>query len=184
MKVIDLREGSLFKYEGNIYSVLSYSHLTQSRGRGKVFIKVRDMKTNKTVELTFRSDFEVGDVFVDEIPLTYLYREGNVFYFMDSNTYEQFPVAKEIVGEKEKFLIENLQTYGAFLDGEIIDIILPTTVDLKVIEAEPGYKGDTVQGGRKKVKVETGLIVQTPLFIEIGDTIKVDTRTGEYITRV
>jgi len=184
MKVIDLREGNLFEYEENLYSVLSYSHLTQSRGRGFVKVKARDIRTNKTVEFTFRSDFEVGDIFVDEVPLTYLYNDGNSFYFMDNNTYEQFPVSKEIIGEKEKYLVENLEVTGLFFNGEIVDIKLPTTVDMKVIEAEPGYKGDTVQGGKKKVKVETGLVVQTPLFVEKGNTIKVDTRTGEYITRV
>lgn len=184
MKVIELRDGNLFEYEGNIYSVSSYSHLTQSRGRGFVKIKARDIKANKTVEFTFRSDFEVGDVYVDEISLTYLYNDGNSFYFMDNNTYEQFPVDKEIIGDKDKFLIENMEVIGLFYNGKIIGINLPTTVDLKVIEAEPGYKGDTVQGGKKKAIVETGLVISVPLFVEPGDVVKVDTRTGEYISRV
>ncbi|HDD64595.1 MAG TPA: elongation factor P [Firmicutes bacterium] len=184
MKVIDLREGSLFEYEGNIYSVLSYSHLTQSRGRGFVKVKVRDIKANKTVEFTFRSDFEVGDVFVDEVPLTYLYNDGANYYFMDNTTYEQFSISQDIIGDKKYYLIENLEVTGLFYKNQILDIRLPTTVNLKVVKAEPGYKGDTVQGGKKRVELETGLVIQTPLFVEAGDVVKVDTRTGEYISRV
>lgn len=184
MNVLDLKEGNVFEYEGRLYIVKSTTHVVQQQRRGIVKIKAVEIETGKSIEFSFRSDVEVENVILEEIPLTYLYSEGELFYFMDNSNYEQFNLREETIGEKKYFLKENLEVTGLFYKGKIIDIKLPFTVDLKVIEAEPGYKGDTVQGGRKKVKVETGLIVQTPLFIEVGDIIRIDTRTGEYITRI
>ncbi len=184
MNVLDLKEGNVFEYEGKLYVVKNTTHVVQQQRRGIVKIKATEIDTGKGTEFSFRSDVEVKEVILEEIPLTYLYSDGESYYFMDNSSYEQFHLSSNTIGEKKYFLKENLEVIGLFYQGKIIDIQLPFTVDLKVIEAEPGYKGDTVQGGRKKVKVETGLIVQTPLFIEVGDTIKIDTRTGEYITRI
>ncbi|MCM8771784.1 MAG: elongation factor P [Candidatus Omnitrophica bacterium] len=184
MNVLDLKEGNVFEYEGKLYIVRSATHVVQQQRRGIVKIKATEIDTGRGVEFNFRSDEDVKEVILEEIPLIYLYSDENSYYFMDNNTYEQFHISSQIIGEKKYYLRENLEVTGLFYQGKIIDIQLPFTVDLKVIEAEPGYKGDTVQGGKKKVKVETGLIVQTPLFIEVGDVIKIDTRTGEYITRV
>ena len=184
MNVLDLKEGNVFEYEGKLYIVKNTLHVVQQQRRGIVKIKAVEIDTQRGVEFSFRSDFEVKLIILEEIPLTFLYSDGNSYYFMDNNSYEQFNLSEEIIGDKKYYLKENLEVIGLFYQGKIIDIQLPFTVDLKVIEAEPGYKGDTVQGGRKKVKLETGLIVQTPLFIEVGDIIKIDTRTGEYITRV
>ncbi|MCM8818228.1 MAG: elongation factor P [Candidatus Omnitrophica bacterium] len=184
MNVLDLKEGNVFEYEGKLYIVKNATHIVQQQRRGIVKIKAIEIDTQRGIEFSFRSDIEVKEVILEEIPLTYLYSDGDEYYFMDNNTYEQFHISSEIIGDKKNYLKENLEVIGLSYQGKIIDIQLPFTVSLKVIEAEPGYKGDTVQGGKKKVKVETGLIVQTPLFIEVGDVIKIDTRTGEYITRV
>jgi len=184
MNALDLKEGNVFEYEGKLYIVKSSTHVVQQQRRGIVKIKATEIDTGRGVEFNFRSDTEVKNVILEEIPLTYLYSDDKLYYFMDNSNYEQFHLSSDIIGEKKYYLKENLEVIGLFYQGKIIDIQLPFTVDLKVIEAEPGYKGDTVQGGRKKVKVETGLIVQTPLFIEVGDIIRIDTRTGEYITRV
>ena len=184
MNALDLKEGNVFEYEGKLYIVKSSIHVVQQQRRGIVKIKATEIDTGRAVEFNFRSDTEVKNVILEEIPLTYLYSDGNLYYFMDNSNYEQFHLDSDTIGDKRYYLKENLEVVGLFYQGKIIDIQLPFTVDLKVIEAEPGYKGDTVQGGRKKVKVETGLIVQTPLFIEVGDIIRIDTRTGEYITRV
>lgn len=184
MNVLNLKEGDIFEYEGKFYSVKSIAHVVQQQRRGIVKIKAGEISTGKTVEFTLRSDVEVKEIFVEEIPITYLYHDENQYYFMNNSTYEQLSIPEKLIEEKKYFLKENLEVTGLFYQNMLIDIKLPTTVDLKVIEAEPGYKGDTVQGGKKKVKVETGLIVQTPLFIEVGDIIKIDTRTGEYIERV
>ncbi|MCS7180060.1 MAG: elongation factor P [bacterium] len=184
MNVLDLKEGNVFEYEGKLYIVKNTTHVVQQQRRGIVKIKAVEIDTGKGIEFSLRSDVEVNIVILEEVPLTYLYSDETTFYFMDNSTYEQFNLPNETIGEKKYYLKENLEVIGLFYQGKIIDIQLPFTVELKVIEAEPGFKGDTVQGGRKKVKVETGLIVQTPLFIEVGDIIKIDTRTGEYITRV
>ena len=184
MNVLDLKEGNVFEYEGRLYIVKSVTHVVQQQRRGIVKIKAVEIDTGKGVEFSFRSDVEVNLIILEEIPLIYLYSDGETYYFMDNISFEQFNLSKETIGDKKFYLKENIEVTGLFYKGKIIDIKLPFVVELKVIEAEPGYKGDTVQGGKKKVKVETGLIVQTPLFIEVGDTIKIDTRTGEYITRV
>lgn len=184
MKMIDLREGNVFEYEGNIYVTLVAEHTHQQQRRGLVRLKARDLKTGKILQDTFRSDVEVNPVYLDEKPLVYLYMDTDGYHFMDNTTYEQFIIPEEVIGERKGYLTENLEVTGLFYEGKILDIKMPLTVDLKVIEAEPGHKGDTVQGGKKRVKLETGITVQTPLFVETGDTIRIDTRTGEYITRV
>lgn len=184
MDVIDLRPGTVFELDNVMYTVTETSHSTQSRGRGHVRVKSKELKTGKTIERVFRSDVKVNPIYMEEVPLVYLYRDDKSYYFMDNNTYEQIPLSEEIVGERKNYLKENTEVAGLFHDSEILDIKLPISVDLKVIEAEPGFKGNTVQGGKKKVKVETKVTVQVPLFIEVDDIIKVDTRTCEYVTRV
>lgn len=184
MTVLDLKEGNIFEYEGKIYMVIYAVHTHQQQRRGLVRLKAKDMKTGKILEDSFRSDVRVEPVYVDEVILTYLYNDSEGYHFMDSNTYEQVVIPSEVVGQAKNYLKENLEVTGIFHNGEVLDIKLPINVELKVIEAEPGHKGDTVQGGKKKVKLETGFMIQTPLFVEIGDIVKVDTRTGEYVTRV
>lgn len=184
MNSLDLKEGMIFEYEGKLYIVKNATHIVQQQRRGVVKIKANEIGSGKTVEFTLRSDVDVKEIFVEEIPITYLYSEENEYYFMNNSTYEQFSISGNLIEGKKYFLKEEIEVIGIFCQNRLIDIKLPTTVDLKVIEAEPGYKGDTVAGGRKKVKVETGLIVQTPLFVEVGDIIKIDTRTGEYISRL
>lgn len=184
MIVLDLKEGNIFEYEGNIYIVIYAVHTHQQQRRGLVRLKAKDMKTGKTLEDSFRSDVKVNPVYVDEAVLSYLYSDGEGYHFMDNNTYEQVAIPADVVGESRNYIKENLEVTGLFHAGRILDIKLPISVELKVIEAEPGHKGDTVQGGKKKVKLETGFVIQTPLFVEAGDVVKVDTRTGEYVTRV
>jgi len=184
MDVIDLRDGMIFEYGGNIYTVMSAVHTHQQQRRGLVRLKAKDIKTGKVLQDTFRSDIQVKPVYVDEVNLVYLYADGNDYHFMDNSTYEQFIIAAEVLGDTRNYMRENLEVTGLFHNGKILDIKMPITVDLTVIEAEPGHKGDTVQGGKKKARLETGMTIQTPLFIEAGDKVKVDTRTGEYVTRV
>jgi elongation factor P len=126
---------------------------------------------------------EVDSVFVEERTLTYLYRDGENYHFMDSETFEQVSLHEKIIGEAVKYLKENMEVTGLFCDGKLFDITLPVNVDLKVVEAEPGVKGDTAQGGKKRIKLETGITIQSPLFVESGDTVTINTKTGEYATR-
>jgi elongation factor P len=184
MDVIDLKEGNIFEYEGGIYAVISAEHTHQQQRRGLVRLKAREIMTGKTLQDSFRSDIQVKPVYVDELSLVYLYSDNDGHHFMDNGTYEQFVMSQEVLGDAKNYLKENLEVTGLFHDGKILGVKMPITVDLEVIEAEPGHKGDTVTGGKKKSKLETGLMIQTPLFIEAGDTVKVDTRTGEYVTRV
>jgi elongation factor P len=184
MDVIDLKEGNIFEYGGGIYTVISAEHTHQQQRRGLVRLKAKDIKTGKVLQDSFRSDVQVNPVYVDEVALMYLYNDGNGYHFMDNSTYEQFVVSEEVLQDVKRYLKENLEVTGLFHNGNILGINIPITVDLKVVEAEPGHKGDTVQGGKKKVKLETGITIQTPLFVEAGDTVRVDTRTGEYVTRI
>jgi elongation factor P len=184
MDVIDLKEGNIFEYQGNIYIVVSAEHTHQQQRRGLVRLKAKDVKTGKVLQDSFRSDVQVAPVYVDEVTLIYLYSDSSGYHFMDNSTYEQFVVAEEIIGDTKRYIKENMEVTGLFHNGRIMGVKIPITVELKVIEAEPGHKGDTVQGAKKRVKLETGITIQTPLFVEAGDTVKVDTRTGEYVTRI
>ncbi|HNS32570.1 MAG TPA: elongation factor P [bacterium] len=184
MTVLDLKEGNIFEYEGTIYTVVYAVHTHQQQRRGLVRLKAKDMKTGKILEDSFRSDIKVNPVYVDELPLSFLYSDSEGYHFIDNNTYEQVVIPAYVIGDARNYMKENLEVTGIFHNGEVLDIKMPINVELKVIEAEPGHKGDTVQGGKKKVKLETGFTIQTPLFVEAGDAVKVDTRTGEYVTRV
>ncbi len=184
MNVLDLKPGMIFEYEGVMYSVLSATHTHQQQRRGLVRCKARALETGRLMELVFRSDVDVQEIRLDEVSLQFLYQDGANYVFMDEATYEQFTLTAEQVGEHRYYLKENLSVVGLFHKGKFVDIKLPLTVDLLVKEAEPGFRGDTVTGARKKATLETGLVVQVPLFVEAGNIIRVDTRTGEYVTRV
>lgn len=184
MEAIDLRPGMFFEYEGSLYQVIESFHTHQQQRRGLVRVKVRELKSGKIVEYVFRSDVKINHVILEETGLLYLYSDSQSYYFMDENTYEEIALKKEIVGENGKYLKENMKVTGLVYNGKVVSIKIPFFVDYKVIEAEPDFKGDTVQGGKKKAKLETGQIIQVPLFIKAGDVIRIDTRTGEYVTRV
>jgi len=173
MNALDLKEGNVFEYEGKLYIVKSNIHVVQQQRRGIVKIKAVEIDTGRGVEFSFRSDTELKNVILEEIPLTYLYSDGNLYYFMDNSNFEQFHLSSDAIGDKRYYLKENLEITGLFYQGKIIDIQLPFTVDLKVIEAEPGYKGDTVQGGRKKVKVETGLTAVSYTHLTLPTILRV-----------
>ncbi len=181
--VNDLRKGVIFELDGQLFRVLEYSHNKAGRGNASIRIKARNMRTGTTLEKTFQSGDRVQDVRLDHSNVQYLYRDDDYFYFMDTETFDQVPVKKEVLGESAGFLKENMEVKLTQYQNEPMDIELPTTVDLKVVYAEAAVRGDTATGVTKKVKVETGAEVETPLFVNEGDTIRVDTRTGSYVTR-
>ncbi len=180
----NLRKGTTFLMDGNIYKVLDYNHHKMARGGATIRVKVRDLRSGTTVERTFGGNDRLEDIRLDHAEAQYLYNDGDLYYFMDTETYEQPAFSQEAVEEIIPYLVENMVVKISSYDGEPLDIEIPITVDLEVVEAEPGYAGDTAQGATKSVTVSTGLEVQTPLFVQIGDVIRVDTRTGEYLTRV
>jgi len=182
--VNDLRKGVTFELDGSLYKVLDYHHHKPGRGNATIRIKARDLRSGTTLEKTFQSGDRVSDVRLDFHNVQYLYRDGDIFYFMDQETFEQPGIQSTILGESAGFLKEGMEVKLTFFNGEPIDIDLPTSVDLKVTRAEAAVRGDTATGVTKRVETETGKEVQVPYFVNEGDTIRVDTRTGDYVTRV
>ncbi len=183
--VQDLRKGTTFiDDDGNLYVVLDYLHNKQGRGNATIKTKLRNLRTGSTIEKSFQSGGRVQDVRLDTHTVQYLYRDGDLYTFMDTETYEQPVLSSEVLGDHAEYLKEGMNLEILMYDGQPIDVQLPTTVDLKVAETAPGYKGDTASGGGKPAKLETGVSVTVPFFVNTGDTVRVDTRTGEYVTRV
>lgn len=182
--VNDLRKGVTFELDNNLYKVLEYSHHKPGRGNATIRIKARDLRSGTNLEKTFQSGDRVQDVRLEFHNVQYLYKDGNLYYFMDMETFEQPAVDAKILGDTTGFLKENMEVKLTYYASEAIDIELPTSVDLKVVQAENAVKGDTATGVTKKVLTETGFEVAVPYFVTTGDTIRVDTRNGAYVTRV
>jgi len=182
--VNELRKGVTFELEGNLYKVLEYAHNKPGRGAATIRIKTRDLRKGTTLEMTFNSGNRVQDVRLDYHNAQFLYADDHFYYFMDNQSFEQYPVDNEILGDQAAYLKPNMEVKLMFFEAEALDVELPTSVDLEVIEAEPAARGDTATAVTKKVVTETGLEVQVPSFINKGDTVRIDTRNGNYITRV
>ena len=164
--------------------MVDYSHNKTGRGNANIRIKARNLLTGANIERTFNSGLSVQDVSLDFHNVAYLYTDGDFYHFMDNETFEQPAIKAEMLGERALYLKEGMEVKLTFYNGSPLDIEFPSTVDLKVLEAETAIRGDTATGVTKKVKTETGLEVQCPQFVKVGDTIRVNTDTGEYTTRV
>jgi elongation factor P len=182
--VNELRNGVTFELDGNLYKVIEYTHHKPGRGKATIRTKVRDLRTGGVLEKSFISGDKVQDVRLDYREVQFLYNDGDLYFFMDMETYEQPAINASMLGDVINYLKEGLQAKLTLHENVPLDIELPTAVELEVIEAEAAVKGDTATGANKFVTVETGLKVQVPLFINKGDTIRVDTRNGNYVTRV
>ncbi|RME08165.1 MAG: elongation factor P [Anaerolineae bacterium] len=182
--VNELRKGVTFEQDGKIYKVLEYSHHKPGRGKATIRVKARDLRNGNIIDMTFISGDRVQDIRLDHHDVQYLYHDDAFYYFMDTETYDQTAIRREVLADVAPFLKENMEVKLTFYGNEPLDIDLPTTVDLEVTHAEPAVRGDTATGVTKRVTVETGLEVDTPAFVEVGDVIRVDTRTGTYVTRV
>ena len=182
--VNELRKGVTFEIDGNLFKVLDYNHHKPGRGAATIKVKARNMITGANIEKTFKSGKRIQDVRLEYHNAQYLYNDGEFYYFMDNENFEQYPIKDDVIDEGINYLKENMEVKITFYDGKAIDIELPNSVDLEVTYAEIAVKGDTATGQNKKVQVETGAEVATPYFIVTGDIIRVDTRTGEYVTRV
>lgn len=182
--VNQLRRGTAFIQDGEIFKVTEYSHNKPGRGKATIRVSVRNMRTGANLQMTFSSGDRVEDIRLDKRKVQYLYNDGQFYVFMDTQTFEQPQVSHAVMASDSKWLKENLELELLFFDQEVIDYILPLNVDLAVVEAEHAVAGDTATGATKEVKLESGVKVRTPLFIEVGDVIRVDTRSGEYVTRV
>ncbi len=182
--VNELRKGVTFELEGELYKVLDYAHNKPGRGQATIRIKARDLRKGTNLDMTFNSGNRVQDVRLEFNNAQFLYADDRFFYFMDNQTFEQYPVNKEIIGDSSEFLKANMEVKLMFYETEALDVELPTSVDLLITKADPSIRGDTATGVTKKVITETGLEVQVPSFVEEGDKIRVDTRNGNYVTRV
>lgn len=179
-----LRKGVIFELDGELYKVKDYHHNKTARGGATIRVKALNMRSGANIERTFNSGERVQDIRLDYHKVQYLYNDGTFYYFMDNKTYEQPSVSADMLGEMAGYLKEGLDVKLTFYGDEPLDVEFPTSVELEVVEAEAAARGDTATGVTKKVVCETGLEVQTPGFIEVGNVIKIDTRTGEYLTRV
>jgi len=182
--VNDLRKGVTFELDDSIYKVLDYSHHKPGRGNATIRIKARNLRTGATLEKTFSSGDRVPNVRLEYHNAQFLYTDGEIYYFMDIETFEQYPIHTDILGDYIGYLKVEMPVKLTFYGSEALDIDLPTTVDLDVVQANVAVRGDTATGVTKSVTVETGIQVQVPNFVDAGDTIRVDTRTGTYVTRV
>jgi len=182
--VNDLRKGVTFELDNTLYKVLDYEHHKPGRGKATIRVKARNLRTGTILDKSFISGDRVQDIRLDYHNVQYLYNDGELYHFMDLDTYEQPAISSKIIGDAAGYLKEGLEVKLTFYQNEALDIDLPITVDLAVVKAEVSVRGDTATGVTKKVITETGLEVQVPNFVEEGNTIRVDTRTGSYITRV
>jgi elongation factor P len=179
----DLKNGMTLNLRGELWTVLEFLHHKPGKGQAVVRTKLRNVKSGSVQERTFRADEKVGLAIVERREMQYLYREGDHLVLMDTRTYEQVPVSLELVGDAAPYLVEGSTCVVAMHAGTPIGVELPAAVVLRVAKTEPGIKGDRVSGALKPATLETGVTVQVPLFVDEGDRVKVDTRTGGYLSR-
>lgn len=183
--VQDLRKGTTFLDEdGNLLQVLDFAHNKQGRGNATINLKTRNLRTGSTTQMSYQSGKRVPDVSLDTKKVQYLYKDGDNFVFMDQDTYEQPVLSQEVLAEHAQWLKEGTTVELLVYGEEPLDVKLPTTVDLIVTETAPSFKGNTASGGGKPATLETGAVVQVPFFVNVGDTVRVNTDSGEYLTRV
>ncbi|MBP2073111.1 MAG: elongation factor [Thermoanaerobacterium sp.] len=180
----EFRKGMTIDIDGQVFTVVDFQHVKPGKGAAFVRTRLKNVITGAVVERTFNPTEKVDEAVIERKDMQYLYNDGNLYYFMDTETYEQIPLNYDKVEDAMKFLKENMIATIKFYKGEAFSVEPPTFVELEVVETEPGFKGDTATGGSKPAKVETGAIIQVPLFVNQGDVIKIDTRTSEYLERV
>ncbi|MFW6150323.1 MAG: elongation factor P [Chloroflexota bacterium] len=179
----ELKKGSAIELDGKIYYITEHHHIKMGRGSAQVRLKLRDVRSGTVVERSFQATDKFTPAFLDRRPVQYLYNDGALYYFMDNETYEQLTLNADQIEEMMEYLKEGLNLELLTHRGEVVTVELPVSVELEVTETEPGFRGDTATGGTKPAKLETGLVVQVPLFISPGEVVKVDTRTGEYLEK-
>lgn len=184
ISVNDLRPGITIELEDGIFSVIEFLHVKPGKGAAFVRSKLKNVKTGQVIERTFRAGERVNQAHIESREMQYLYNSDTDYVFMDMQSYDQLTLSKEQLGDAISYMKENMVINIQMYEGKPIGVELPTTVDLEVTYTEPGHKGDTATGGTKPATLETGLVIQVPLFVEQGTVVRVDTRTGEYLSRV
>ncbi|HHV96212.1 MAG TPA: elongation factor P [Clostridiaceae bacterium] len=180
----DFKNGVTFELDGNVMQVVEFQHVKPGKGAAFVRTKLKNVITGATIEKTFSPTDKLPRAHIDKKDMQYLYNDGNLYYFMDVETYEQVPLTQETIGDALKYLKENMIVKFLSYKNNVFGVEPPMFVELKVTHTEPGAKGDTVTGATKPATVETGATIKVPLFVNEGDVIRIDTRTGEYMERV
>jgi elongation factor P len=179
----DFRTGVTIELDGGVWQVVDFQHVKPGKGAAFVRSKLKNVKTGAVVERTFNAGEKVPKAHIDRREMQYLYESDGAYNFMDNETYEQISLSSEQLGDAMKFLKENMNIGVLFFQNVVIGVDLPNSVELEVVETDPGIKGDTATGGSKPAKLETGYVVKVPLFINVGDVLRIDTRSGDYIER-
>jgi len=175
----------VLEIDGELWAITYFQHVKPGKGGAFVRTKLKNVLTGSVVDRTYRAGEKVSDVRLERRPVTYSYSDGEHYYFMDANTFEMIPLAADVIGEDQlRYLKENMECEGLAHNGNIISVELPFFVELEIVDTDPGVRGDTAQGGTKPATLETGAVVQVPLFVERGDVVKVDRREDKYLTRV
>lgn len=180
----DFRNGVTLEIEGNIYQIIEFQHVKPGKGAAFVRTKLKNIISGGVVEKTFRPTEKFPAARIDRVDMQYLYSDGDLFHFMNVETYDQIALNQEAIGDALKFVKENEMVKVCSHNGDVFAVDPPLFVELEVTDTEPGFKGDTATGATKPATVETGAVVYVPLFVETGDKLKIDTRTGEYLSRV
>lgn len=178
------KNGAAIRVDGKRFTILYFQHVKPGKGGAFVRTRLRNIDTGAQVEKTFRAGEKLDSVRTESRPMTYLYRDGDLLHFMDADTYDQVAVPAEAVGEAAGYIVDGGTVSVLSADGEVVSVEPPAHVDLAVTQSDPGLKGDTATGATKPATLETGLVVQVPLFVNTGDRVRVDTRSNEYLTRV
>jgi len=184
LSVSEMRRGMAILYEGELYEIVEYEHSKRGRAGAVAKTKLKHLKTGKVLSATFKGSENTESAFMETRELQYLYHDGTDFVFMDNERFDQFPLSQDVLGEQAQFLIEGNNVQGLYYQDQLVKVNAPNFVELKVTATEPGVKGDTVSNVEKPATLETGAIVQVPLFVKEGDTLKIDTRTGRYVERL
>ncbi len=180
----DFRPGVVVQLDGDLFAIVESAHVKRGRGSAYVRAKVRNLKTGATTERTFNAGERVPLIYLERKPMQFLYAQVDQYVFMDQETYEQVTLSPELLGEARSFLKESSDVTVTFYEGRPIGLEVANTVELAVTETAPGFRGDTVAGGTKPATLETGMVVQVPFFVGVGDRIRIDTRSGKYLERV
>ncbi|MEN9644839.1 MAG: elongation factor [Actinomycetota bacterium] len=180
----DLKNGITLELDGVLFQVVEFQHVKPGKGGAFVRSKIRNLRTGAVIDRTFNAGIRVEQAILERKDMQFLYRDGDEYVFMDLESYDQQHVSPVALGDAADYMVENSVAIIAFYNGDIVTVEIPASVELTITETEPGIQGDRVSGARKPATLETGKVIQVPLFVNIGDKVKVDTRSGDYITRV
>ncbi len=184
LSINEIKNGYTVLLEGDVYMVVDFQHVKPGKGAAFVRTKLRNLKNNNILERTFRGDEKIEEAYIEEKKLQYQYSSAGMFHFMDQENYEDVSISEESLGDKVKFLKDNIEVNAYYYKSAVMFVNLPNFVEYKVTHTEPGVKGDTAKSGTKPATIDSGASINVPLFVDTGDMIKVDTRTGSYVERV